>query len=268
MTWSTILSKAKGDPLVERLGLLGAAFGAMAKATANHALEWLPAGIERTDGTTGDAGKLCAANITPELRARYDALVATSTCAERLHTVGRDVDDRCKHQRVDTRAGIALARFNDQGGYLSAKAEADMSVVERQLDAARATASKARRMTIKAMLIGAGRAKRAERDLQLGGKRARRGEKRQEQARLEKVALATRYSQQLPMPILGEGSLQEQLKAHKLAGKTGFVITQKDRTAYVTQLQALICTDEGANANDLADGDSRLRCRPRHLQAS
>jgi hypothetical protein len=40
--------KAAGDPLVERL--LAAAFEAMAKGTANHAAEFLPAGLRATDG--------------------------------------------------------------------------------------------------------------------------------------------------------------------------------------------------------------------------
>jgi hypothetical protein len=249
-----IYAKAKDDPLVERL--LTAAFTAFAKATANHASEFLPAGLERTDGTIGGAGKLCKANITPELLARYDALVATSIPVERLHAIGRHVDDRCKKQRVDARAGISLAIFNDQGGWACATADADMSQLERQMDAAREEAAKARKMTMKAMRIGEGRAKRAERDRQLGGKRARKEKKKAERARLETVKLATHYSQLTAMPIIGEGSLQEQLKVQKLAGKTGFTVTQKDRAAYVTQLQALIFAAEGAKANDLDDGDS------------
>ena len=43
----------------------------MVAATENHAAEWL-----------GPDGKLCAAKITPELRAKYDAL-PTTTMRER-----------------------------------------------------------------------------------------------------------------------------------------------------------------------------------------
>ena len=55
-----IRGKATGDPVVEQL--LKVAFAAMAKATENHAEEWLP------------GGKLCTSNITQALRAKYDAL--------------------------------------------------------------------------------------------------------------------------------------------------------------------------------------------------
>ncbi len=51
-------------------------------------------------------------------------------------------------------------------------------------------------------------------------------------------------------------ALQDQLKGFKLGGATGFTTTQKDRTAYITQLQRLVFDREGAKANDLADGDS------------
>ena len=81
-----------------------------------------------------------------------------------------------------------------------------MERLERQMDVARQAASKARQTTIKAVLIGEGRAKRAERDEKLGGKRARKEKKKAEEVRLATVALATRYSQ-----LTG---LQDQLKLH------------------------------------------------------
>eukprot|EP00966_Prymnesium_polylepis_P287275 6635326-Prymnesium_polylepis.1 len=87
---------AAGDELVQRL--LTAAFTAMAAGTRNHASEWLP------------GGKLCTEVITPALRAKYDALVSTSTCVERVHAVGRDADEKGKWQRADTRAGIVLGK--------------------------------------------------------------------------------------------------------------------------------------------------------------
>ena len=51
------------------------------------------------------------------------------------------MDDSSKQQRVDGRAGIALSRFNDLGGALCVKADADLSAVERQMAVAREAAS-------------------------------------------------------------------------------------------------------------------------------
>ena len=85
-----IRAMSAGDATVKRL--LEAAFGAMAKGVANHAAEWLPAGLVATDGSTTTEGKLSAARITPELRAKYDALPTTSTPVERLHAIGRCVE--------------------------------------------------------------------------------------------------------------------------------------------------------------------------------
>ena len=51
-------------------------------------------------------------------------------------------------------------------------------------------------------------------------------------------------------------SLQDQLKAFKAAGKTGFTRTQPNRAAYCTQLQNILFAEHGVAANDLDDGDS------------
>ena len=51
-------------------------------------------------------------------------------------------------------------------------------------------------------------------------------------------------------------SLQDQLKAFKAAGKTGFTTTQPNRAAYCTQLQNILFAEHGVAANDLDDGDS------------
>eukprot|EP00966_Prymnesium_polylepis_P240962 5572839-Prymnesium_polylepis.1 len=96
-----IREKANGDPLLERL--LAAAFAAMATATENHAAEWL-----------APDGKLCTGKINSEMRERYDALPSTSTSVERLHAIGRRVDDSGGVQRYENRAGISLAMYNDQ----------------------------------------------------------------------------------------------------------------------------------------------------------
>ena len=245
-----IRRKAAGDPIVEKL--LAAAFMAMAKATANHASEWLPAGLTATDGSVTTEGKLCSARITPELRAKYDALCATSTPVERLHAIGRCVDDRGKRQRVDHRAGVQLGIFNGQGAHLAAMATHELA---KTFNVCRPAASRERRQTIKQQLIAAGRAKRAERDAKLSGKRARKAAKAVEKARLEQVTLATKYSELKAWAI---PALQDQLKAFKLKGATQlkFTTTQKDRAAYCTQLQALLFEAHGASANDLKGDDS------------
>jgi hypothetical protein len=171
---------ATDDPVIQKL--LTAAFDAMAKATANHAAEWLPAGLVATDGSTTTEGKLCAARISPELRAKYDALCATSTPVERLHAIGRCVDDRGKRQRVDARAGIQLGIFNGQAPDLE---KMDTEMLTKTFNICRPAARKARRQTIKQQLIAAGRAKREAREAKLGGKRARKEAKAAERARIE-----------------------------------------------------------------------------------
>ena len=136
-----IRSKAAGDPLVERL--LAAAFDAMVSATENHAAEWLP------------GGKLSADKITPALREKYDALPSTSTSVERLHAIGRRVDDSGGVQRYENRAGISLAMFNDLASWAAQKGLA----LSGALATARVAERLARRQTQKARLVEMGRAK-------------------------------------------------------------------------------------------------------------
>ena len=66
------------------------------------------------------------------------------------------------------------------------------------------------------------------------------------------------------VPVLVPGAnadLADQLKYHKLVRKqTGFTVTQKDRTAYVLQLQSLL-SDWHNDANDLKDGDAGIEGR-------
>lgn len=84
-----IRAKIQGDEqqleIVEKL--LAAACTAMIPATENRAREWL-----------GPDGKLCAENITPGLRAKYDALPTSSTSVERLHAFGRGCDEQAGMQ--------------------------------------------------------------------------------------------------------------------------------------------------------------------------
>jgi hypothetical protein len=241
---------AAGDPMVERL--LTAAFEAMAKATANHAAEWLPAGLVATDGSTTTEGKLCSAQLTPELYARYDALTSTSTPVERLHAIGRVTDDRGKRQRVESRAGPALGIFNGQGADL---AGLPIEELERRFNCCRPVARKVRKQTVKQQLIAAGRAKQEEREVKLSSKRARRAAKALETARVEKVTLVTRYSELKSMAI---GGLSDQLRAFRLQGTTAitFTLTQANRAAYCTQLQVLLFEAHGEGANDLQGDDS------------
>ena len=54
----------------------------------------------------------------------------------------------------------------------------------------------------------------------------------------------------------GISDLTDQLKYHKLVRKqTGFTVTQKNRAAYVLQLQSILI-EWNSDANDLDPGDS------------
>ena len=198
-----IRAAAADDPMVTRL--LAAAFGAMSRAVCNHAAEWMPAGLVATNGSITKTGKLCSANITPALRAKYDALQATSTPVERLHAVGRVSDDRHKRQRNESRAGDSLGRYNNQAGWLTGEIDerGGLKVAETMLAACRKAAGRARRVTLKAQLIAAGRAKRAERDAKLGSKKARKAAKAAENARIAQLPLVRRYSELKKLAIAG-----------------------------------------------------------------
>eukprot|EP00965_Chrysotila_dentata_P111657 3692204-Pleurochrysis_carterae.AAC.1 len=56
---------------------------------------------------------------------------------------------------------------------------------------------------------------------------------------------------------MGVEDLRDQLKKHKLLGKTGFTATQPNRTVYVLQLQTLLL-EADEDAKDLDDGDSSI----------
>ena len=238
-----IRARATGDALVERL--LKAAAAAMAKSTQNHASEWL-----------GPDGKLCAAKVAadPTLRAKYDALVAVSTPVERLHALGRCADERGGMQRAEQRAGVVLARFNDQAGWLQQK---DASGLQRALDICRAEARLARRLTIREQRVVAGRSKREARDVQLSSKRAKREARAAEEQRVAALHVAARYSE---LKAMSNEALADQLKVQKQRRKAAnqpvtFTVTQKNRLAYVLTLQGLL-TEADSAANDLAAGDS------------
>ena len=214
-----IRAAAAGDPTVERL--LKVAFAAMADATENHAAEWL------------EGGKLAKSKITPEMRAKYDALVSTSTAVERIHALGRCSDDRSGMQRADTRAGVCLARYNGQTAWLRSKTVAEL---KDSLNISRLEARKLLRITVRHQRIEAGRAKRAAREEKLTSKRAKRVAAAAERLRVEGLTVATKYSEVAALATNAE--LSDQLKYHKLVRKAvGFTATQGNRTAYVLQLQ-------------------------------
>ena len=227
----------------------------MAKATANHAAEWLPAGLEMTNGSTTVEGKLCAARITPELRAKYDALPTTSTSVERLHAFGRGCDAQAGMQRADTRAGLCLGRYNGQAAWLKAKSTDEL---RQRLNISRRVARALLKTTIKTQRIEAGRAKRTERESKLSSKRARREVKATEQRRIEALKPFTKYSE---LQGTSNAELSDQLKYHKVVRKkTGFTTTQANWTAYVLQLQSIL-SDWNPAANNLSDGDLGLERR-------
>ena len=155
-------------------------------------------------------------------------------------------------QKYENRAGISLARFNDQARWALEKADSGTSLAD-ALGVARVAEREARKCTLKQQRVAAGRAKQAARDEKLSSKRERREKKKKEKVRIEKLELATRYS---ALKTMGNDELKDQLKAYKLQGKTGFKLTHKDRAAYVIQVQTLMSEAIGTAANDLEDGDS------------
>jgi len=210
---ATISADPQQQELVEKL--LSAACQAMVTATENHAAEWL-----------GPDGKLCAAKITPELRARYDVLPTTSTSVERLHAFGRGCDEQAGLQRTDTRAGVCLGRYNGQVEWLRSKTTAEL---RKLLNVSRPAARALLRTPIKAQRVEAGRVKRAEREAKLSSKRAKRDAKAAELRRITALTPFTKYSE---LRGRSNGELSDQLKYHKLVRKqTGFTVTQSNFTA-------------------------------------
>ena len=192
---------------------------------------------------------MAADKITPALREKYDTLPSTSTSVERLHAVGRRVDESGGMQRYETRAGISLAMFNDLASWAAEKG----SALGGAMATARAEERLARRQTQKARLVEAGRAKQEGREAKLSSKKARREKKKQEQERISTLELATTYSALKGMAV---EDLKDQLKGYKLQGKTGFSLTHSNRAAYVLQVQTLMVEALGPGCNDLVDGDS------------
>ena len=95
--------------------------------------------------------------------------------------------------------------------------------------------------------------------------RAGRAKRKVERARVGEIELVNSYS---ALKTMGNEQLKDQLKAYKMRGQTGFVVTQKDRAAYVLQVQSLMSEALGPAANDLKDGDSGVAGRGVRLRAA
>ena len=70
--------------------------------------------------------------------------------------------------------------------------------------------------------------------------------------------LFTRFSE---INDLSNEAIKDQLRAPKLQGAKGFIMSHPTRAQLMLQLQALLLDLDGAGANDLAPADSRIRDR-------
>ena len=221
--------------------MLTAAFSAMADSTANHASEFLPGGLFAADV------------ITEADRERLGGCPMTSTGAERMFALGRAHDKRAGSSRDDTRAGCLLGGMDDTAEFMRGRERA-----EQEWKALRRLARKGMAVTMKAKRLEVGLHERESRQAKLKEKRAKRAARDAERVRVQAVPLATRYSE---LKGLGNDDLKDQLKKHKLLGKTGFTVSLPNRTALVLQLQALLNEADPLGANDLEDGDSGIEGR-------
>ena len=101
--------------------------------------------------------------------------------------------------------------------------------------------------------IEAGLLIRDEREKKLRDLREKRSAKLAKKKDLLSLKLFTRFSQ---IKNLSIEAIKEQLRAHKVQGKKGFIISHPTRVQLMLQLQALMLDSEGAEANDLPPGDS------------
>lgn len=229
---------AAGDALVERM--ISAACAAMANATRNHASEFLLGGICAQD------------KITDELRARLSGCPMTSTCAERLFALGRAHDARAGASRDDTRAGVILGGMDSTVSFMAARvnAEAEWKMLRKR-------ARIGMRETMAEKWLRVGLEERQVRDSKLAVLRARQVAKSAEKRRLQELQLATTFSSLVSM---SNEDLKDQLKKHKMMGKTGFTCVQPNRVSYILQLQTLLL-EADTQANDLPEGDSGIEGR-------
>ena len=173
--------------------------------------------------------------------------------AERVFALGRDLDARAGEQRDDTRAGILGSKLDNTVDFMAARENR-----EAEWRALRKRARKAMLVTMQMQRLEVGMAERASRQEKLAAKRAKRKAKAAEAARVQALAIATKYSE---LKTMGIDELKDQLRAHKARGKTGFTISLPNRTALILQLQALLHEADPSGANDLTDGDSGVEGR-------
>ena len=112
--------------------------------------------------------------------------------------------------------------------------------------------------SMKANRIEAGLLIRNEREKKLRDLREKRSAKLAKKKDLLSLKLFTRFSQ---IKNLSIEAIKEQLRAHKVQGKKGFIISHPKRVQLMLQLQALMLDSEGAEANDLPPGDSGIAGR-------
>ena len=231
-----IRAKVAGNELIAKM--LTAAFNAMAEATSNHASEFL------------SGGALAAEVITAEHRERLSGCPMTSIGAERVFALGRFHDKRAGASRDDTRQGLIQTTMDDTTGFMRQRENA-----EEEWAKLRARANKGMLVTMQQKRLEVGQAERVARQEKLAAKRAKRTARNAEKARVQAVKLATKYSE---LKSMSNDDLKDQLKKHKLLGKTGFTVSLPNRTALVLQLQALLNEADPVGANDLDDGDSGI----------
>ena len=234
-----IRGKANGNELVKQM--LTAAFQAMADETKKHAKEFLP------------GGDFAVGNINAEERLRLESMPMTSTHAERMFAIGRHLDRIAGSQRPDTRAGILLAEHDKTVEWIMARPDPDAEWTK-----VRRAAREKMTSSMKENRIEAGLLIRDEREKKLRELREKRSAKLAKKKDLLSVKLFTRFSQ---IKNLSSEDIKEQLRAHKVQGKKGFIISHPKRVQLILQLQALMLDSEGAEANDLLPGDSGITGR-------
>ena len=186
------------------------------------------------------------------MRERLNGMPTTSTDAERVFALGRCHDARAGLTRPENRNGVILGGMDNTVGWLREQADPG-----RLWGAARRVARRGLATPLAASHRDEGLAEREGRQARLEEKRAKRAAKTEAKERLERLVLATRYSELVDMSV---ADLQDQLKKRKLAGAKGYNVTQPNRTAAVLQLQSLLLEADPA-ANDLAKGDSGITGR-------
>ena len=201
----------------------------MADETEKHAKEFLP------------GGDFAVGNINAEERLRLESMPMTSTHAERMFAIGRHLDRIAGSQRPDTRSGILCATQDHTVAWVMSRPDP-----EAEWTKLRRSAREKMTKSMKDDRIEAGLLIRDEREKKLRDLREKRSAKLAKKKDLLSVKLFTRFSQ---IKNLSIEAIKEQLRAHKVQGKKGFIISHPTRVQLMLQLQALMLDSEGAEAN-------------------